>query len=75
MDHHLVVLDLVQELELEDREDRSFRKIVATAGEKLSEKKKLGGKGTSRWLHRFAPGPPPGPAPPQPAWPSLLSTL
>ena len=44
MEHHLVVLDLVQELELEDHEDRSFRKIVPTAGENSQKAKNTGTK-------------------------------
>lgn len=40
VDHQLVVLDFVHELELEDGEDRGFCKIVATAGENSQKKGK-----------------------------------
>ena len=57
MQHQLVILDLVGELELEDCLDCSFREIVTTARRKKVRKILADQKtNTLRGLHRSAAG-------------------
>ena len=55
MNHEGIILGLVGELELQDGQDRSSRKIEPTAGEKNQNKKGNKKKLTSRGLHLSAP--------------------